>query len=178
MENVAQLDWAMAILRVAIGLTVAAHGYGKIFHGGRLAGTARWFAGIGMRPGWLHARLAAGTEIAAGLLFALGLFTTLAGASIVALMAVAAWTVHRHNGFFIVASGWEYNLVLAVVAVAVSMCGAGRVSLDAQVLGSESLAAGSVGLLVSGVGGVLAAVAHLAVFYRPQQNARKAGATA
>lgn len=31
----------------------------------------------------------------------------------VALMLVAAWTVHRGNGFFIVKEGWEYNLVLA-----------------------------------------------------------------
>ena len=32
-------------------------------------------------------------------------------------MVVAAWTVHRENGFFIVKSGWEYNLVLGVAAV-------------------------------------------------------------
>ena len=41
-------------------------------------------------------------------------------------MLVAAWTVHRHNGFFIVKEGWEYNLVLAVSAVAVATLGAGQ----------------------------------------------------
>ena len=51
------------------------------------------------------------------------------------LMLVAAWTVHRHNGFFIVKEGWEYNLVLAVSAVAVATLGPGRFSLDWVIFG-------------------------------------------
>jgi putative oxidoreductase len=93
------------MVRLGVGLTMAAHGYAKIFQGGRLAGTARWFESIGMRPGRLHAPLAALTEIAGGVLFACGLLTPLAAAAIVALMLVAAWTVHRENGFFIVGAG-------------------------------------------------------------------------
>jgi uncharacterized membrane protein YphA (DoxX/SURF4 family) len=38
-------------------------------------------------------------------------------------MFVAAWTVHRANGFVIVKEGWEYNLILAVSAVAVAAIG-------------------------------------------------------
>ena len=45
-------------------------------------------------------------------------------------MFVAAWTVHRKNGFFIVKEGWEYNLILAVAAVAIAGTGAGKLSLD------------------------------------------------
>ncbi len=48
-----------------------------------------------MKPGVFHARLAASTEIAAGVCLALGLFTPFAAAGFVALMFVAAWTVHR-----------------------------------------------------------------------------------
>ena len=79
-----------------------------------------------MKPGTFHARVAATTEMAAGLGLAVGLFTPVPAAGFVALMLVAAWTVHRHNGFFIVKEGWEYNLVLAVAAVAVA--GSGRVA--------------------------------------------------
>src|SRR5580700_159519 len=87
----------LLVVRLAVGLTIAAHGYAKIFRGGRLMGTARWFESIGMRPGRLHAPLAALTEIGGGVLFACGLFTPLAAAAILALMLVAAWTVHRQG---------------------------------------------------------------------------------
>ncbi|WP_256386370.1 DoxX family protein, partial [Mycobacterium sp. GA-1841] len=107
-------DTALLVLRVVLGLTMAAHGYNKFFGGGRIPGTAGWFDSIGMKPGLFHARVAATTEIAAGLGLALGLLTPIPAAGFVALMLVAAWTVHRANGFFIVKEGWEYNLILAV----------------------------------------------------------------
>jgi len=149
------------------GLTIAAHGYSKIFLGGRLAGTAWWFESIGMRPGWLQARLAAFTEIGAGLFFAIGLLTSLAGAAIIALMAVAAWTVHRRNGFFITAAGWEYNLVLAAIAFSVAVAGARDLTVDAVLTGAHGFLDGWVGLLIALIVGVGGAAAHLAVFYRP-----------
>ena len=74
---------------------------------------------MGMKPGIFHARIAATTEMSAGIGLALGLLTPVPAAGFVALMLVAAWTVHRNNGFFIVKEGWEYNLILAVAAVAV-----------------------------------------------------------
>ena len=123
-------DTALLILRVCLGLTMAAHGYNKFFGGGRIPGTAKWFDSIGMKPGMLHARIAATTEISAGLGLAVGLLTPIPAAGFVALMLVAAWTVHRPNGFFIVKEGWEYNLILAVNAVALAGLGAGRFSLD------------------------------------------------
>ncbi len=97
---------------------MAAHGYNKFFGPGGLAGTAGWFDSMGMKPGKFHARVAASTEMAAGLGLAVGLLTPIPAAGFVSLMFVAAWTVHRHNGFFIVKEGWEYNLILAVAAVA------------------------------------------------------------
>jgi putative oxidoreductase len=120
----------LLILRVVLGVTMAAHGYNKFFGGGRIKGTAGWFESIGMKPGTFHARVAASTEMAAGIGLALGLLTPVPAAGFVALMLVAAWTVHRHNGFFIVKEGWEYNLILATAAVArasVSTCTAGVV---------------------------------------------------
>ena len=92
----------LLILRLVLGLTMAAHGYNKFFGPGGIAGTAGWFDSMGMRPGKFHARLAAGTELGAGLGLAVGLLTPVCAAGFVALMLVAAWTVHRRNGFFIV----------------------------------------------------------------------------
>ena len=97
---------------------MAAHGYNKFFGKGGLTGTAGWFDSMGMKPGMFHARIAATTEMAAGIGLAVGLLTPIPAAGFVALMLVAAWTVHRPNGFFIVKEGWEYNLMLAASAVA------------------------------------------------------------
>ena len=125
------MDEGVLLIRVVVGLTLAAHGYQKVFKGGRIKGTARWFDSMGMKPnGLIHAWTAALTEMGAGLLFAVGLLTPLAAAGFVGLMVVAGWTSHRENGFFIVKNGWEYNLVLATVAVGIAMIGAQRYSLD------------------------------------------------
>ena len=105
-------DVGLLILRLVLGLTLAAHGLNKFFGGGKIPGTARWFESIGMKPGKFHATVAASTETAAGLGLAAGLLTPIPAAGFVSLMIVAAWTVHRANGFFIVKEGWEYNLVL------------------------------------------------------------------
>src|ERR1700758_865527 len=141
-------DLTLLVLRVVLGLTMAAHGYNKFFGGGRIPGTARWFESIGMKPGMLHARIAATTEISAGLGLAAGLLTPIPAAGFVALMFVAAWTVHRPNGFFIVKEGWEYNLVLALSAVAVATIGPGQYSLDWLIFG-QNWRNGWHGLLIS-----------------------------
>lgn len=159
-------DVGLLIVRLCLGLTLAAHGYNKIFAGGRISGTARWFDSIGMRPGVLHARIAAGAEIAAGLGFAIGLLTPVAAAGFVALMLVAGWTVHRGNGFFIVSSGWEYNLVLAVAAVGVAMTGPGRLSVDSLVFG-HPWCEGWAGLLIAAGLGLVGGIGQLLLFYRP-----------
>ena len=159
-------DWALLILRVVVGVTLAAHGYNKFFGGGRIAGTARWFESIGMRPGRRHATLAAGSEIAAGLALAAGFLTAPAAAGFVGLMTVAFWVAHRGKGFFVMNDGWEYTVVLATVAVVIATMGPGGLSLD-SVIGVAEALDGPVGLAVSLGGGVVAAVLLLAAFYRP-----------
>ena len=165
-------DVGLLILRLVLGVTLAAHGYNKFFGGGRIPGTARWFESIGMKPGKFHATVAATTEISAGLGLAAGLLTPIPAAGFVSLMLVAAWTVHRPNGFFIVKEGWEYNLVLAVSAVAVATLGAGRLSLDWLIFGKNWFG-GWQGLLISVVLGLAGAIGQLLIFYRPP--AKQAG---
>ena len=160
----------LLILRLVLGLTMAAHGYNKFFGPGGIAGTAGWFDGMGMRPGKFHARLAAGTELGAGLGLAVGLLTPVCAEGFVALMLVAAWTVHRRNGFFIVKEGWEYNLVLAGGAVALGALGAGRLSLDHLLFaGSPAyhFLHGWWGLAIALGLGLAGGIGQLAIFYRP-----------
>ena len=162
-------DVALLILRVCLGLTMAAHGYNKFFGKGGLSGTAGWFDSMGMKPGMFHARVAATSEMSAGLGL-VGLLTPIPAAGFVALMFVAAWTVHRHNGFFIVKEGWEYNLILAVAAVALAGTGAGRFSVDHALFGTSAFydyLHGWWGLLIAVVLGLVGAVGQLAIFYRP-----------
>ncbi len=148
------------------GVTLAYHGYNKVFGGNGLEGTAIWFGGIGMRwPKW-QARIAASTEIGAGLLFAAGLLTPLAAAGMIGVMLVAIITTHWKIGFFIFrkGEGWEYCASIAVVALAVATTGAGRWSLDSawniefHEWWGTAIAAGL------GVGGALMQVA---ISYRP-----------
>ena len=160
-------DVGLLILRLVLGLTLAAHGLNKFFGGGRIPGTARWFESIGMKPGKFHAIVAASTETAAGLGLAAGLLTPIPAAGFVSLMLVAAWTVHRANGFFIVKEGWEYNLVLAVSAVVVATLGPGKLSLDRLVFGDNLWLTGWKGLLLAVGLGLAGAVGQLAIFYRP-----------
>jgi putative oxidoreductase len=85
---------------------------------------------LGFRPARVWAALAVGGELAAGLLFLLGLLTPLAGLLVLATMAVAIAKVHAPKGFFVQNGGYEYNLVLIIAALAVAAMGPGRFSLD------------------------------------------------
>src|SRR4051812_32335422 len=160
-------SWGLLILRVVVGVTLAAHGYNKFFGGGRIAGTARWFDSMGMKPnGKIHAYLAACTELGAGLMFAAGLLPPLAAAGMVGVMTVAGYTANRKNGFFIVNHGWEYNLVIATVAVSVATMGPGRYSLD-NALTIETAFVPSRGLAISLGLGLLTGIGTIVFCYRP-----------
>jgi putative oxidoreductase len=167
MDDADIINVVLLVTRVAAGVTLALHGYQKFFLGGRIKGTASWFESLGMKPGKLHAYLAACTEISCGIGFALGLLTPLTAAGCVGIMTVAAWT---HKGkFFIFKDGWEYNLILGLLAVLIATIGAGRWSLDYALDLTDDLSGGT-GLLLSLVGFV-AAVVLLAVFWKPAPKA-------
>ncbi len=161
-----EYNLALLIIRVALGLTMAAHGYAKFFKGGKIAGTAGWFDSMGMRPGKVHATMAASGEIAAGLCLAVGFLTSFAALGFVGLMTVAYWLVHKDNGFMILNEGWEYVFILAVAAVTVAMLGPLEWSID-NAIGWDDELDGYTGLIISAGGGVAAAAALMGAFYRP-----------
>jgi putative oxidoreductase len=124
----------MLFLRVVVGLLLFGHGAQKLLgwfggHGPR--GTAGFFGSLGFRRGHaLPMAVLAGASEAAGLLFALGFLTPFAALAMASVMVVAVGTVHWRNGLWVTNGGYEFNLVLWTVAIAVAASGPGRFSLD------------------------------------------------
>jgi putative oxidoreductase len=155
---------APLLLRVVVGGTMIAHGVNHWLGGGRIAGTARWFTGLGLRYGRLQAWLSVVTEVGAGALLVLGLLTPLACAAVISVMLVAGVLAHRPNGFFVFRDGYEYVLVLSAASLALAMLGPGRLSVD-RAAGIEvtGWAGGGIALGVA----VLATAGLLATCWRP-----------
>jgi putative oxidoreductase len=168
--NIGQL-----ILRLTVGLILAAHGTQKLFGwfgGPGLDATGQFFEMLGFFPGRRHALMAGLAETSGGLLLALGLATPVAAALIFIVMLVAAVTVHIRKGFFVQKGGYEYTLVLGVAALSVAFTGAGSLSLDGLLGHSMNgalwgLSAFFVGLLG---GGIQLARRRPALQGEPQKN--------
>jgi len=164
MGSMDTLDLVLAGLRLWLGIVMIAHGVG---HARKLDGTARWFEGVGFRSPRLQAMGSAAGELAIGGALVAGLLTSVAAAGLVAVMAVAFWSIHRFAGFFVYArpdEGYEYVATLALVATAVAVLGPGTVSLDA-IFGIADRLDGAVGLGLVGAALVVAAL-HLAATWR------------
>ncbi len=144
------------ILRLLAGLTLAAHGAQKLFGwfgGYGLAGTGGFLEQLGFVPGKRNALFAGLAEGVGGVLLALGFATPLAAALIIAVMTVASVSVHLKHGFFNHNQGYEYTMMLAVIALSIAITGPGPISLDA-LLGVRDAGAGWVLLaLVVGLAG-------------------------
>lgn len=128
------MNTGLLLIRLVVGLLFMGHGAQKLFGwfgGYGIKGTGEFFDSIGLKPGEKMALLAGVAELIGGALFILGLLTPLAGLVIAATMVIAIWKVHGANGIWATQNGYEYNLVLLVVALAVSVMGAGAYSLDA-----------------------------------------------
>ena len=162
-----QIWLGLLVLRVSVGVTMVAHGYNHIWRGGKIKGTAGWFASLGMKPGILHAWLASATELAAGTALILGLFTPLAAGAVMGTMLVAFITNHLHAGFFVFrrpTEGWEYLMNLIAMVFAIGCLGPGKWSVDE---GLDLYAHGWLSLVITLVVGVGGAATLLLVFWRP-----------
>jgi putative oxidoreductase len=131
--DVVDVGVGLALLRVVVGLTLAAHGAQKLFgwwSGPGIAGFSGWLGSMGIRNPRMAAIMAGVFEFFGGILFALGLLTPLAALLIVIVMVTAIATVHWKAGFWSANGGYEFNLLIIASAVAVTMTGPGRYSLD------------------------------------------------
>ena len=121
------------VLRVPVGIILAAHGAQKLFGwfgGYGLEGTGQWMASIGLEPGFLMALLAGSAEFFGGLALVLGLLARPAAAVTAFTMAVAIFSVHFEHGLFLSNNGYEYALALFAATIALAVQGAGSFSVD------------------------------------------------
>jgi putative oxidoreductase len=127
------LSLGLLVLRLVVGLTMAAHGAQKVFGWWGGPGIKGWTDAVTrlrIRPAVPFAWLAALAELGGGLLFALGLLSPLGTLAITGTMLVAIATVHWPNGFWNGKRGYEFNLTLLASAIAVGLSGPGTYSLD------------------------------------------------
>ncbi len=154
-------DTGLLVLRLALGLTMAAHGVQKLFGwfgGGGLEGTGQFFTASGYPAGEAMAAVAGLTETLGGLGLVLGLLTPLAGAALVGTM-VNVLAVKWGGGFF-APKGIEYEVLLTAAAVALTLTGPGRYAADRFLPGLRTLRL-ALGAPAVAVGLVVAAVVLL-----------------
>lgn len=124
--------FAGLVLRVPLGVILAAHGAQKLFGwfgGYGLEGTGQWMASVGFEPGFIMALLAGSAEFFGGIALILGLLTRPA-AIVAAFTMLMAMTVHIGNGLFLSNNGYEFALVLLAASVSLVLQGGGKVSID------------------------------------------------
>lgn len=128
------ISWALLIIRVVAGLTLAAHGAQKLFGwfgGSGYAKLEKGFEAQGFKPAWLWSPLVIVGELGGGLSLAFGFLTPLGAAGATGVMVMAILRTHWKNGFFNGKGGIEFPLQLLAQSVAVGLAGPGAYALDA-----------------------------------------------
>jgi putative oxidoreductase len=145
------VDAALLAVRIALAWVFIYYGAAKLFGSFGGAGphgvhqTALYMSHTAhLRPGGFFAVLAGVIEFGGGIAMALGLFTRLAGLALFGDMVMAMITVTWATGINPTTSppGYQLNLALGVLALAVALTGAGRFSVDAVI--ARRLQAGKV----------------------------------
>lgn len=117
------LDAALLILRVVLGLIMIYHGWPKLTN---LGGTIEGMSGMGIPLPAVAAVFATVAELLGGLLLLVGAFTDIAGLLIAIDMLGAITFVHAKNGFAVSEGGVEFPLALLAMALAIALAGPGR----------------------------------------------------
>lgn len=137
-------DLALALVRVVVGLVIAAHGAQKVLGVWGGPGLAGWTQGVtrmGMRPPAFWAWISAFAELAGGIAFALGFLVPVVGAALTIQMGVAIARAHWGKGFWNSKGGIEFPFTLGAVAAINGVADPGIYSLD-RALGLPLIGAG------------------------------------
>ena len=123
----------LLILRIVIGLIMAAHGAQKLFGWWGGTGIAGWTGAMKrmrIRPAVAWAWISILGEFLGGIGLASGLFWPLGSFAIAAAMLVAMALVHWPKGFWNNKGGYEFNLSILAAVTALALTGPGSYSLD------------------------------------------------
>jgi putative oxidoreductase len=144
-------DVGLLLLRVVAGITLAVHGYPKLFGGpgkqphpilsktmgpnypaaversgpGFVAGLQR----MGIPYPEIAAKTSGLTEFAGGMALAAGLMTRPVALAAAFNMGVATWKAHWKAGFY-GQGGFEFPLLLGTTALTLALTGPGAISID------------------------------------------------
>jgi putative oxidoreductase len=126
--------FGLLILRLIVGLILAAHGAQKLFGWWGGPGMTGWTGAMTrmrLRPPAAWAWISALGELLGGIGLALGLLTPLPSFAIIASMLVAITLVHWPKGFWVSKGGYEFNVSIIAGALAIALAGPGAYSIDA-----------------------------------------------
>lgn len=124
--NSEKINYASLILRVAFGLLMIPHGYGKLIGFAEYAPQFMSFMGLGAE---ISLGLAIFAEFFCSILVIIGLCTRLALIPLLVTMCVAFFLVHGADPF----ANREPSLIYIVVYVSIFILNAGKLSLDALI---------------------------------------------
>lgn len=124
-------DWAPLVLRLALGVALAFHGYPKIFK--MKEQFAGWLESMGFKPGLFWAWLVGLTEFVGGIMIAVGFLTELVALAVVIQFLVIMTKMKWGKDPYILGQdgkGWELDMIYFAVALALLFLGSGQWSLE------------------------------------------------
>src|SRR3954462_12140880 len=116
-----QMEYAIALLRIIVGILFIAHGGQKLFVYG-LAGTTGAFTQMGIFLPGIMAPLITLLEFFGGIALIAGFLTRLVALGLAFDMLGAIAFVHIKGGFFM-PTGYEFALTLLIASVALAIAG-------------------------------------------------------
>ena len=125
--------WSLTLLRVFLGILFTYHGFLRLFVPSNLAGSAVYFAKVGIPFASASSFLFGVVELVGGLLILIGLFARWSAFVLMLEMIFIFFWVHLKNGFLLSANGYEFVLVLTAALLFVLVNGAGHLSLGKMI---------------------------------------------
>ena len=143
--SVINTDLALGLVRVVVGLVIAAHGAQKVLGVWGGPGLAGWTQGVtrmGMRAPVFWAWVSSFSELAGGIAFTFGFLLPVVAAALTIQMGVAIERAHWGKGFWNSKGGIEFPFTLGAVAAINGVTDPGAYSLD-RALGLPAMGVGA-----------------------------------
>jgi putative oxidoreductase len=131
-DSLEPLSWLL--VRLAVGINLAVHGWGKISRG--VEAMTPTFVKLGYTDPAALIWFLIVVEFVGGIAIAAGLFTRFFAAAVTIEMAVILFEHYLPNGFSWLNRGYEYVMLWGLVSLAIWWRGGGPYSLD-RLIGKE-----------------------------------------